>query len=479
MTYRLSLPENLVGYKNDLNDLLRAYGVFDEENGEIITLSQRYEAGEFFTEIFLKGTRYFRCDAYENTGNSLVFKRMSKRYAKLLLYEALRTAIGRALPWGSLTGIRPTAMLYELGKEGKGLREFETEFGVSPEKCALSARILKNQCRIRHKSPDELDLYINVPFCVSRCSYCSFISAVISQKKKWIGPYVDALLAEYRASVKLIKEMGKRVTAVYVGGGTPTSLDDTEFARLMSGITVRTDFPGAEFTVEAGRPDTVTRAKLDAMQRAGVNRISINPQTFNDKTLALIGRNHTSEQTVCAYELAREYPFLINMDLISALPGETFEDFCRSLDRTIELAPDNITVHTLAIKRSSVLSGTDYDNAKANVAVEMTEYATKSLEKAGYEPYYLYRQKNMNGNQENTGYMKGKTVCLYNVDNMEELCSVVAIGAGAISKRITGTRIERLSNNKNIEEYVRTHAEIIKRKADFFLERGEFAEKGV
>ena len=472
MGYQLVLSDNVQNYKNDLSDLLRAYGVLDEAEGKIIALSQRYDSGEFFTEIKVDGRVFSRTDNYENAGNSLVFKRMSKRYAKLLLYEALCNILGKSLPWGSLTGIRPTAMLHELGKEGKSLLDFEKEFGVSKEKCALSARILKNQCRIRNKGADDIDLYINIPFCVSRCSYCSFISAIISQKKRWISPYIDALLAEYRSAVALVKRMGKRVCAVYVGGGTPTSLNDEDFARVMQGLTVSRDFPDAEYTVEAGRPDTITRAKLIAMQSAGVGRISINPQTFNDRTLQLIGRNHSADQTVAAYKMAREYPFVINMDLIAALPGESVEDFCRSVDRTIELSPDNVTVHTLAIKRSSMLSGMDYDNREHSNAVAMTDYAQRALMGAGYEPYYLYRQKNMNGNQENVGYMKSGSVCIYNVDNMEELCSVLAIGAGGISKRITGSRIERMSNIKNIEEYVRLHEEIIKKREEFFLEGG-------
>ena len=470
MKYRLALSPSVENYKNDLTDLLRAYGAWDEENGQDIVLSQTFSAGEFFTQISVDGRQFCRHDKFENAGNSLIFKRFSKRFAKLLLYDVLCQILGKKLPWGSLTGIRPTAMLFELGKEGKSLADFENEFGVSKEKSRLSARILKNQCKIRNKGANDVDLYVNVPFCVSRCSYCSFISAVISQKKKWISPYIEALIAEYRSAVQLVNKAGKNVVAVYVGGGTPTSLDNADFARLMHGLTVKADFPLAEFTVEAGRPDTITEEKLAAMQDAGVNRISINPQTFNDKTLSFIGRNHTAQETERAYAMARKYPFIINMDLISALPGETLEDFKYSLDKTISLNPENITVHTLAVKRSSVLSGEDYDNRSASPAVAMTEYATRALDKAGYQPYYLYRQKNMNGNQENTGYMKGDTVCVYNVDNMEELCSVIAIGAGGISKRIVGTRIDRMSNNKNIEEYVRTHKEIIKRREEFFLE---------
>lgn len=471
MFFKLVTDEKLNNYTNDLADLLRAYGVFSAEDGEEISCRQEYLDGKFLTSVSLLGKEYKREDGFTPNGDEIIFKRLSKRYVKLLLYRALVDVTGRELPWGSLTGIRPTSMLHELKREGKGESELVSEFGVSRDKARLASEILKNQREIRIKSEDNVDLYINVPFCVSRCSYCSFISALISDKKRWVKPYLDALIEEYRASVSLIKSLNKTVNAVYIGGGTPTSLSDDDFSRLMAEITVKSDFPNAEYTVEAGRPDTVTSAKLVAMERAGVNRISINPQTFNDATLELIGRRHTSEDTVRAYLDARRHPFLINMDLISALPGESYEDFCRSVDRTVELMPDNVTVHTLAIKRSSVLKTENYDNNSLSPAEKMTEYASSKLREAGYEPYYMYRQKNMSANLENTGYMRNGTICRYNVDNMEELCSVLAIGAGGISKRITGSRIERCSNNKNIEEYVRTFREIIAKREAFFTEK--------
>jgi len=418
-------------------------------------------------------------------GSELEIKRARKRQVKTALYELMKDITGMQPPWGSLTGIRPTRLLYEALDRGEDISSAKAyirrAFDVSEDRASLLAEIAEMQQGVRIPPEGSYDLYIGIPFCRTRCSYCSFSSGEIGRNKKLVAPYTEALLKEIELSAKLMQEAGLKVRAAYMGGGTPTAIPCGDLERILAAA--REAFPGAvEWTVEAGRPDTIDREKLEMLRRMEITRISVNPQTFSDATLALIGRSHSGEDTVRAYEMARELGFDdINMDLIAALPGETPEIFAQSLEKTISLAPESITVHSLAIKRSSKLhemmhvSGSGHTQVSAAGAAEMIAYARRKLFENGWYPYYLYRQKYMAGNLENVGYSRKGKACLYNIGNMEETASVLALGAGAISKWLFGDRdlrIERAANVKNIEEYILRVEEMVQRKRDLILSEG-------
>ena len=410
------------------------------------------------------------------TGTDVQIRRARKRQVKMALYELLKQITGMQPPWGALTGIRPTRLLYEGLDMGLSLPEararLKTEFDVSEDRAQLLCDIADMQRGVRSVPDGMFDLYIGIPFCRTRCSYCSFSSGEIGRNGKLVAPYTQALLHEIEASARLIREANLRVRAAYIGGGTPTAIPCGDLEAILAAA--QREFPGAvEWTVEAGRPDTIDREKLIMLRAHDVSRISVNPQTFNDETLARIGRMHTGEDTVRAYMLARELGFDdINMDLIAALPGETPEIFADTVRRVIELAPESVTVHSLAIKRSSKLheqlhvSGAGHTQVSSEGAAEMIAFARHSLMDAGWRPYYLYRQKYMAGNLENVGYARPGRACLYNIGNMEETAPVLALGAGGITKWLfeRDLRIERAANLKNIEEYINRIDEMVERK---------------
>ena len=410
------------------------------------------------------------------TGTDVQIRRARKRQVKMALYELLKQITGMQPPWGALTGIRPTRLLYEGLDMGLSLPEararLKTEFDVSEDRAQLLCDIADMQRGVRSVPDGMFDLYIGIPFCRTRCSYCSFSSGEIGRTGKLVAPYTQALLHEIEASAQLIREANLRVRAAYIGGGTPTAIPCGDLEAILAAA--QREFPGAaEWTVEAGRPDTIDREKLIMLRAHDVSRISVNPQTFNDETLARIGRMHTGEDTVRAYMLARELGFDdINMDLIAALPGETPEIFADTVRRVIELAPESVTVHSLAIKRSSKLheqlhvSGAGHTQVSSEGAAEMIAFARRSLMDAGWRPYYLYRQKYMAGNLENVGYARPGKACLYNIGNMEETAPVLALGAGGITKWLfdRDLRIERAANLKNIEEYINRIDEMVERK---------------
>lgn len=392
-----------------------------------------------------------------------------KRYLKISLYDMLSQLTQKTMPWGSLTGIRPTKLFYELKKElGSSIlakNELINTFRVSPQKAEVVMEVTRNQSRIEIND-NLVDLYINIPFCTTKCYYCSFISAPIAQCQQYVEPYIDALLKELNAVKQIINKNNYIVKSIYMGGGTPTALSHEQLDRILTQIT----YPVSEFTVEAGRPDTITKEKLDVLQKHGVTRISINPQTFSNRTLKQIGRAHTSQDIIDAYNMALPYDFSINMDLIAGLSNESFNTFKNSLNKTLELHPDNITVHTLSVKRTSKLSEGEGDKGTENEVTKMIDYSYKKLTEAGYSPYYLYKQKNMVGNLENLGYTLKNKECIFNIDSMEEVATIVAVGANAISKRFFSltNRIERNANVKNLNDYISRIDEIISKKQEFF-----------
>lgn len=437
---------------------------FSEENGCWV---DRWQTGDHHKEL----------SSPIVSGTTVEIKRLRKRQVKQCLYLLLKDMTDLRLPWGSLTGIRPTRLLYEAMEAGMDLSAARQHvidaFDVSEDRATLLCEIAQMQEGIRYPEANAFDLYIGIPFCRTRCSYCSFSAGEIGNGKL-VEPYVNTLLQEIELSQALMAEKGLHLRAGYIGGGTPTAIPCNALERILD--KAQKAFPGAiEWTVEAGRPDTIDLEKLKMLKDHGVGRISVNPQTFSDETLKRIGRGHTASDTLRAYEQARSLGFDdINMDIIAALPGETVEDFEHTLTMLEKLRPESVTVHSLAIKRSSRLHEQLHVNVgqhtqiTAEGAAEMIASARKRLTDYGWKPYYLYRQKYMAGNLENVGYALPGKACLYNIGNMEETASVLALGAGAISKWLfdRDLRIERAPNVRNIEEYIRRVDEMVQRKRD-------------
>ncbi len=392
--------------------------------------------------------------------------RLKKRFAKLCLYNLLAEVIGKRMPWGSLTGIRPTKLACQLQSEGCDWQKTFTDvLGVSSEKTQLVEDILRVQGNLRNFNESSADLYVGIPFCVTRCSYCSFTSGEIARMKKYVEPYVESLCNDIRQTIDFAREKGITLRNVYFGGGTPTSLNAAQLDRVLSEI----DFQPQEFTVEAGRPDTIDEAKLSVMKNHGVHRVSINPQTFNQSVLDVIGRKHSVEDIYDKFRLAQKFGFVVNMDLIAGLPTETYEMFCHSVDCAVQLSPENITVHTLALKHGSMLKLQNYSGQQSEVA-KMVEYSHNKLREYGYVPYYMYRQKYMTENLENVGFCKPGTPCVYNVGIMEEVSNILACGTNAISKRVTASenRIERSANAKDVITYIERNQDYLDKKFKLF-----------
>ena len=462
---KLHVLTNRDNAKNELEEVIRAFApaCTTDETGTPIFAELFETQGGVKTVVRLEGRPEIVREYPLDTGLSdLLKKRLSKRYLKRDLYDFLCDLTGRALPYGSLTGIRPTKLFYELIEEGldaeRALIDF---FRVSTNKAKLVSDIVSTQRGIIGEERDKVDWFVNVPFCPSRCAYCSFLSEVIRPKKSNLPAYVEALINDIKAV-----SFSRPRRAVYVGGGTPTSLSPEQLDRILAVI----DAKGEEFTVEAGRPETLTEEKIAVMRSRNVTRVSVNPQSFKQETLDIIGRRHTVQDIFLAYELVRQGgDFDVNMDFITMLPGESFEDFKRSIEIAVDLSPENVTVHSLSIKRGSVFAESGYDNTGDDLAMRMSDFARDALERAGYRPYYIYRQKNTSGRQENVGYAKPGKVCKYNVDIMEETHDIYASGAGAISKRLFDNgRIERLAEVKEIKGYLERVDELIQRKIDFF-----------
>ncbi len=391
-----------------------------------------------------------------------------------LIFEALSDITGYTPPWGIQTGVRPSKLMLrlidEMG-EDEALRYFKEDLLVSEEKTALAYSVAKTEEKIINLSKDNsFSLYVSIPFCPSRCSYCSFVSHSIdnANAKRILPDYLEKLAEEIELTGQIATELGLRLESIYFGGGTPGVLEAPQMDRLLGAIEKSFDLSALrEYTVEVGRPDTVTPEKLRILKLHNVGRISINPQTFNQATLEEIGRNHSVEQSVKAYQLAKAYGFdSINMDLIAGLPGESFEDFRSSVDTAISLSPENITVHTLALKRSSNLGTSGTEVSGGNTAKKMLEYASERLGKSKYMPYYMYRQSKCVGNLENVGWCKDGKDCLYNVFMMEECHTVLAVGAGAVTKLCEPgtTNVERIFNYKYPYEYISGFDKIIERK---------------
>ncbi len=415
--------------------------------------------------------------AFIETGKEEVDHKNRKQALKRAVYDVLAHYTGKQMPWGILTGIRPTKIAHEFIHEGLSdfdiQRLFEEEYYVSSSKAKLMLRVARHEVAVlKSNKVDEISVYIGIPFCPTRCVYCSFTAFSLEKKGSLVEAYLEALCKEIDFVAEAKKQ--NRIRSLYIGGGTPTSLTALQLEKLLSHIASRFDLDSVEeYTVEAGRPDTITAEKLQVLKAYGVNRISINPQTMNQKTLDTIGRRHSVEEIKKVFAEARALGHEnINMDMIIGLPGEGLEEVRHTLLELKKLAPENITIHTMAIKRASRLKEEQegYDLASGEVIEAMLNLCEEEMQEMGLEPYYMYRQKNMLGNFENVGYAKHGTEGIYNIEIMEEKQSIIALGAGAVSKMVyqRGERLDRVPNVKNLEDYITRIDEMIERKRQGF-----------
>lgn len=401
-------------------------------------------------------------------------RKLRKDQIKRLVYRSLSKYLNLELPWGTLTGIRPVKMVRQALERGRLdcdiARELKEDYYMCDEKIALSLRVAKTEIDALKTVPyrDGYSLYVGIPFCPSRCAYCSFTSYSLSVYENLVDEYLDKLCEEIDFTISLLGK--ERINTVYLGGGTPTTLNALQLDKLLSFIREKTCKSNIhELTVEAGRPDSITEDKLKILLNYGVDRISINPQTMNDETLKTIGRRHTVRQTVEAFELARKLGFdNINMDIIVGLPGEDEGHVENTLRQIKKLSPDSLTVHSLAIKRAARLN-TDkglFSGYKSFNSAAMMKMTGDCAEEMGMSPYYLYRQKNMTGNFENVGYAIRQKAALYNILIMEEMQTIAAVGAGASTKLYipSENRIERVENVKDVQVYLTRFDDMIKRK---------------
>ena len=487
MSDKIEVKVNIPSYEYDIHSLVKAFypkaevSVQVKEQFEtdcVLKLDVAFTDGSVEVQTLENGESIYKDGA--ELPETLTRKDVKDRF-KRLIYNALSDYSGRKLPWGTLTGIRPTKIPMAMLEEGASDEEIKTymeeTYYCSEEKIRLSTDIAKWERKLLEPIDyeDGYSLYVGIPFCPSTCLYCSFTSYPLVKWQKRVDEYLDALCKELDYIAEELKD--KVLNSVYIGGGTPTTLSAEQMDRLLTKIEENFDFTHVqEFTVEAGRPDSVTREKLEAIKKHKVDRISVNPQTMKDETLKIIGRHHTVAQTVESYQLAREVGFdNINMDLIIGLPGETKEDVAHTLKELAKLAPDSITVHSLAIKRAARLNlfKDTYEEMGLENSAEIMDLTYESCKEQGLLPYYLYRQKNMAGNFENVGYAKADKAGIYNILIMEEKQSIVAAGAGASTKMVyPGGRIERIENVKDVGQYIQRIDEMIQRKKEFWEVNG-------
>ena len=412
-------------------------------------------------------------DAYER-------ERLRQRALKLSFFRAARDVTGVTPSWGALTGIRPAKLVRTMLEDGmtpaQADRVLRDTYCVSPARRRLALESAEAGLKARSDlRPEDISLYIGIPFCPTRCAYCSFVSASVEKSFKLMEPYLAALTAEVEAAGRMVKETGLRIKSFYMGGGTPTTLSASQMDALLTAVNRNFDLSDCvEYCIEAGRPDTIDREKLQVLLDHGADRISVNPQSLEPRVLSAIGRKHSPEDIEKAMELATSMGFPhVNMDLIAGLPGDTPDGFRTTLEQVLALAPENITVHTLSRKRGADLSQQTAPVPDGAQVGEMLDFANTALDTAGYAPYYLYRQKFMSGGFENVGWTRPGQENLYNICIMEELCSILAMGGGASTKLVCpGGRLERHIDPKYPTEYIANIDRICAAKAKleaFFL----------
>ena len=406
--------------------------------------------------------------------DELTRNRLLQRILKQSFYKAAVACTGVQPPWGALTGIRPAKLASKAMKEGRTeaqtRRLFQNEFFVSPERTELALDAARASLAAERKlEKQDISLYVGIPFCPTRCAYCSFVSADVKRALKLVEPYLDALEQEIDAAADYLRQAGSTVRTIYIGGGTPTTLSAPQLERLITRLRRKLDLSRlAEFTVEAGRPDTITADKMKVLHDLEVDRVSVNPQSMRDEVLAAMGRSHSAGDIFRAYDIVRQSGIpIVNMDLIAGLPRDTVEGFRYTLDTVLALDPENITVHTLALKKGARLMMEREGLPTGEETSAMLDYAWDSLRRNGQEPYYLYRQKYMSGALENIGWCKPGTEGLYNICIMEELHSILALGAGGSTKLTdpaTG-RVVRITNPKYPQQYIERIDQICQDKA--------------
>ncbi|RPF48334.1 oxygen-independent coproporphyrinogen-3 oxidase [Hydrogenoanaerobacterium saccharovorans] len=479
-------------YQYEMESLVRMFfhgkslpvqqGVPDVENDYIYTKAIRHaNSTELMVTVKLGGELKNANDTVQNDLQE--YNAECERVFAVMLYRILTPMTGIQLKWGVLTGIRPVKFVHRFHEQGlsdEEIRRILTEkYLVSQQKINLMMETARREAQVlRLSKPNSYSLYISIPFCPTRCLYCSFVSHSIEKTKKLMPEYVELLIREIEYTAEVLRSIdGLQLETIYFGGGTPTSLTAEQLRQVMDAVNRCFDCSSVrEYTVEAGRPDTITEEKLCVLKEYGATRISINPQTMNDSVLNAIGRKHTTQQTIDAFWLARKTGHTnINMDLIAGLPTDTVESFRSTLDEVIKLNPENITLHTLSVKRAATLAdeAEEVYRAQSATVTQMLEYASQSFHAAAYHPYYLYRQKNTVDNMENVGYCKEGCEGLYNVYIMDETHSIVALGAGAVSKlkEPNGELINRVFNYKYPYEYISRFDEILARKnkiAEFY-----------
>ncbi len=421
-------------------------------------------------------TRQCRVKTAElSADDPVVSTRLTRRTLQRAFYLAAVDCLGKEPPWGMLSGVRPVKLPTRAMEAGAAEQQAEAElrdrYRVSPARRRLAMDCAKASLAVKRSlRPEEVSLYVGIPFCPTRCAYCSFISSSGSANKL-IPAYLEALFQEIDAAGAALWEAGRTVRSVYIGGGTPTTLNGDQLRALMGRIQDAFRLvPGTEFTVEAGRPDTITRDRLEAIKAGGGNRVSVNPQTMSDEVLSIIGRSHRAEDIRTAFDLVREAEIgAVNMDLIAGLPGDTIDGFRDTLEQVMALDPENITVHTLALKRGARLRQEDVVLPDGETVAAMLDFAWERLREGGYVPYYLYRQKFMSGSFENVGWCKPGTESVYNICMMEELHTVLSLGAGGVTKTVAEGYVKRLANPKYPQEYLRGIEEITAEKRHFFV----------
>lgn len=462
----LKIKLNNLKYRYDVYQMFNIYYALDEikfeEDGNYIINIEEDKISFSFNDF------YRECNVLENI----------KEDIKRLIFSSLKEITGDYYPWGILVGIRPSKIALKYLEEGKSEKEiidlFAKKHLASEEKAKLCIKVAKKEQELVNKDEKSIAIYIGMAFCPTRCFYCSFTANPIGSNKKLVNPYLEALTYEIREMKKYVNERNLKIESVYFGGGTPTAVNNEEFEDIMKEIynAFVLDKEILEFTVECGRPDSITLEKLQTMKKYNTTRISINPQTMNDDTLKMIGRGHTSKDVIDKFNLARNLGFDdINMDMIIGLPGEGIKEAEYTANEILKLRPDSLTVHGLSLKRASIL----YENfilkkgiqiKKQDELSSMYEISRNLAKSLNIEPYYMYRQKNMVGNMENLGYSKEGKECLYNIQMIEDKQTIIALGADAVSKVVflEENRIERFGNVKDIREYTSRIKEMVEEK---------------
>ena len=402
--------------------------------------------------------------------------RLRRRILQQSYYKAACGHLPQTPPWGALAGVRPTKLttkhLLEGGTEASAHKLLKEVYFVTKPRRELAIACSKSTVAAYEKmGKQDVSLYVGIPFCPTRCAYCSFVSRSVGKRTELLEPYLEALDKELALTGKLLKDSGKRIRTVYVGGGTPTTLSASQMAKLLDNIYQHFDLSGClEFTVEGGRPDTLDAEKLQIIKDHGANRMSINPQSMENPVLRASGRPHTAEDVLRSFQQAKDAGFdAINMDLIAGLPQDTYEGFCRSLDAIRKLQPANITVHTLALKKGADLFEKQENLPSGREVSRMVAYANEMLASDGYKPYYLYRQKYMSGSFENIGWSRDNLDCLYNIYMMEELHTILSLGGGGMNKvNLPDGTLQRFHNPKFPEQYITQLDSVLEQKRQLF-----------